>query len=117
MLSPSLNMRDLRQRLKWLMLYRVILAASIGAGFALLQVTSSRPIFSESTATGIVSTLLGAYILNLAYIYIYQRAIQSLPLLAYAQLTSDVVVTGLLIMYTGRFESPVFFLALLFIIC
>jgi two-component system, NtrC family, sensor histidine kinase PilS len=117
MLAPSLNLRDLRQRLKWLMLYRVILAASIGAGFALLQVTSPRPLFSESTATGIVSTLLVAYILNLAYIYIYQRAVQSLPLLAYAQLTSDVVVSGFLIMYTGRFESPVFFLIALNVLC
>ena len=118
------KLRFLYQRLKWLMFFRVVLITSVGLGLVLLQAMVEAQRYVEQNSepqawmvfsSPVVWVVLGTYLLNSIYIYTL-KSLQSHPFLegfAYLQLLCDVVISGLLIVLSGRLESPLFFLFIL----
>jgi two-component system, NtrC family, sensor histidine kinase PilS len=107
---PLVSFNHLKQRLKWLMLFRASLASLIGLGFVTIQYSSALPPFHSHSTPSIISTLLVAYAINLLYIYALDKVQKTAIILAYLQMSSDVLISAALITLTGGLESPVLFL-------
>jgi two-component system, NtrC family, sensor histidine kinase PilS len=108
--SSSEVLSVIRQRLTWLMLFRVILTVGIGLSFVFLQATSLRPLYPEESLPTIISVFVGIYLFNLVYLSILRRIKHNYVVLAYIQLLTDCIGSGLLIFMTGGMESPLIFL-------
>lgn len=100
----------MKQRLTWLMLFRVFLSVGIGLSFVFLQATSLRSLYPSDSLPTIISVFVGVYVCNLFYLFSLSRSSRYATLLAYAQLFTDCLGSALLIFLTGGMESPLIFL-------
>lgn len=100
----------IKQRLTWLMLFRVMLTVGIGLSFVFLQATRLNPLYPEESLPTIISVFVGIYLFNLVYLSLLSRLHKYFIVLAYIQLLTDCVGSGLLIFLTGGMESPLIFL-------
>ncbi|MFI5303193.1 MAG: nitrogen regulation protein NR(II) [Nitrospiria bacterium] len=108
----NVKIEDLREKIKWLMIVRVSLMTLFLGGSLLFQigrVKSPLSIYFPSLL------LLYIYLLTLVYVFVLNR-IQNLDLFSYVQLTMDVFIETILVMFTGSVESPFSFLFVISII-
>ena len=108
--SNSEVLSVIKQRLTWLMLFRVILTVGIGLSFVFLQSTRLNPLYPEESLPTIISVFVGIYLFNLIYLSLLSRLDKYFIVLAYIQLLTDCIGSGLLIFLTGGMESPLIFL-------
>ena len=108
--SSELTSESIKQRLTWLMLFRVLLSVGIGLIFVFLQATSLNPLYPSDSLPIIISVFVGIYLFNLVYLFTLGRVRESYIELAYCQLFTDTLSSGLLIYLTGGLESPLIFL-------
>lgn len=113
-LQGTLNIKreDLRERIKWLTIVRISLMTLLFGGALIFQIGTVRTPLSLYFP----SILLGyIYILTLGYLFLLSR-MENLVLLSYVQLSIDVFIETLLVMFTGSVESPFSFLYIISII-
>jgi two-component system sensor histidine kinase PilS (NtrC family) len=110
--KPGIEMEDLKERIKWLTIVRVSLMTLLFGATLLFQIgTVNSPL-----SLYFPSVLLGyIYFLTLGYFFLLNR-MKNLVHLSFVQLSIDVFIETLLVMFTGSVESPFSFLYILSII-
>ncbi|MBI1823659.1 MAG: PAS domain S-box protein [Nitrospirae bacterium] len=108
----NIRMEDLKERIKWLNIVRVSLMTLLFGASLLFQIGT----INSPLSLYFPSVLLGyIYFLTLGYFYLLNR-MENLVHLSLVQLSIDVFIETLLVMFTGSVESPFSFLYILSII-
>ncbi|MCB9506900.1 MAG: PAS domain S-box protein [Myxococcales bacterium] len=103
----------LREKLEWLMLFRLVLVTFL-LGSAVMVNVNDVESFSDPSYIAIVSLIVGSYAATLVYVYA-MRAVRDLRRVAYAQLVGDGVLAAGLVLLTGGIHSVftfIFFLTI-----
>ncbi|MFT4703143.1 MAG: two-component system sensor histidine kinase PilS (NtrC family) [Bradymonadia bacterium] len=98
----------LRDRLEWLMLFRLILVTFL-LGSAVLVNVNDVDSFGDPSYVAIVSLIVGTYLATLGYVA-WLRLNRSLEQLAYLQLVGDTILAAGLVLLTGGIHSIFTFL-------
>ncbi len=106
--------RELAAKLKWLMLFRVLMVTVL-LGTASFVGAESLTGLSDPLQAFLFAIIVGTYALTLAYALLVPR-IRHIHAFAYAQLGGDVIVAGALVLVTGGTDSVFTFLFSLSII-
>lgn len=104
---------SLREKLEWLMLFRLILVTFL-LGSAVVVNVNDVDSFSDPSYVAIVSLIIGTYVATLAYAF-WLRRFDNPHGLAYAQLVGDTALAVGLVLLTGGIDSIftfLFFLAI-----
>ncbi len=108
----NIKTQELRERSKWLTIVRVSLMTLLFGGALLFQIGTVK----SPLSLYFPSVLLGyIYFLTLGYFFLLNR-MENLVLLSFVQLSIDVFIETLLVMFTGSVESPFSFLYIISII-
>lgn len=105
---PPTDDVTLRERLKWLMAFRVLLVTFL-LGSAVIVNVNDVESFSDPSTVAIIALIIGSYLATLAYLIGYRRNVE-INRLVYPQLLGDVGLAAGLILLTGGIESIFTFL-------
>ncbi len=98
----------LREKLEWLMLFRLVLVTFL-LGSAVVVNVNDVDSFSDPSYVAIVSLIIGTYVATLGYAF-WLRNLDDPSALAYVQLVGDAVLALGLVLLTGGIDSIFTFL-------
>lgn len=105
---------DIYQRLKWLMLFRVLFITLLLGSTIILQFNSTRSLLDESLFV-LYALISGVLILSIFYTVLFKR-MKKIKRFASIQIAIDTIIISCIIFVTGGFSSIFSFLYLLVII-
>lgn len=101
---------SLYRRLVWLTLLRIVLVTLLLAASAVVVVRAEVSEDSVRVEQTLYAVIVGTYLASLGYLLVLRRSPKWHTLLAYAQVTGDVLIAGCLVYLTGGAESVIVFM-------
>ncbi len=101
---------SLYRRLVWLTLLRITIVTLLLAASAFIVVRAEVPDDLGRVEQTLYAVIIGTYLASLGYLLVLRRSPKWHTLLAYAQVTGDVVIAGCLVYLTGGAESVIVFM-------
>jgi len=105
--------KDGLQKIRWILIFRAILATAI-LGFSVIVQVAYRVHFPINP---VLAVIIMVYFVDLVYLYLLNYVKPTEPWFIYLQIVVDLVFESLLIYFTGGIGSTLIFLYILSIIC